>query len=679
MNLSVSQRIGGGFALLCLLLLLTSSIAYNSFVSIDRQLKQVTQQASPLVQHSGQLLRQLLQSKYLLLSYLQADSPEQFDQLEQRLKQRQQQFAQIMTRTQSLIGTDQTGLTTLAQISQQTDQLFSQAQQLFLQHRQYWSALSQVTASAPAFQESTEQLLYSLDDMILDQSAYQIMDSARASKDDLGYLTQLLDQLRQLNTVAEIEPHWRTIDAKFGQLQAQLQQLQERIDADDFEEISDSWQQFSAQLTRPELLFQSYMHSISAKQQALQQLADLSQLIDQSESQLQAFTDNAQLKAEQAETNTEQTIQQASTLIAIASAAALLVATALSLIITRRIRHSLKHVMDGLNRVTEGDLHSVLDADGNDEFSHLARCVNHLTANLRELVLQIRTAVDDLQHNASTSNQVSQQTLDGVANQSLQSSRVAATMTELEASAAEVEQNAKQTLDDVLEAEASLNNGRNLMQDNSQTIGELSDQVGTSADQIQQLQQFCESIGDVVDVIRGIAEQTNLLALNAAIEAARAGEQGRGFAVVADEVRSLASRTQGSTVEIEQMVEKLQQGARHSVITMTECSTQASQSLVQMRSSTEQFDHVTNSVSRIRQMNAQVAQATGEQRSTTEEVSRSLAEINKITEETAEGARNTAQQSQALAALADQLDSVIGKFSTQTARTDGGIEHQPRR
>ncbi|MEH6650071.1 MAG: methyl-accepting chemotaxis protein [Motiliproteus sp.] len=662
MNLSVSQRIGGGFGLLCLLLLLISAIAFTSLRSVDQQLLQVTQQATPLANKSGQLLRELLQSKYLLLSYLQADDSEAFDVIENGLNDHQQQFNTIMEQALSLSESDPASRDALRDIEAQTDQLFTDAQQLFGFHRTYRTAQNQIIAARASYLEDAEDFSYVLEDIMLDQNDYAIMDSSRTIKGDLDFIGNLLEQLLALNSSKTIAAHWQTIKAKEAQLDNQLKKLNELLGEEDFEEIGEGWALLQAQINQPELLFQSHTRSVKSKEQALEQLASVEQLIDQHEAKLLSFTDNAQQNATDAEVAAEATISRAILMIALGAAIALLVATVLSLLITRRIRSSLVQVVDGLKRVTEGDLNVSLDTKGQDEFSHLSGSVNDLTSNLRDLVQKIRNAVDDLQQNAQTSIEVSKQTLDGVANQEMQSSRVAATMTELEASAAEVEQNARQTLDDVMEAESALTNGRNLMQENSRSISSLSEQVSGSATQIQQLQEFCESIGDVVDVIRGIADQTNLLALNAAIEAARAGEQGRGFAVVADEVRSLASRTQGSTIEIEEMVDKLQQGARSSVSTMAECSVQASQSLTQIQSSTEQLDNVAESVSSIRQMNSQVAQATGEQRSTTEEVSRSLSEINKITETTAAGAQDTAQQSETLTALAKQLGQVISKF-----------------
>jgi len=194
-------------------------------------------------------------------------------------------------------------------------------------------------------------------------------------------------------------------------------------------------------------------------------------------------------------------------------------------------------------------------------------------------------------------------------------------------------------------------------------IDSLDTQVSTASDSISQLKVDSENIGGVLDVIRGIAEQTNLLALNAAIEAARAGEQGRGFAVVADEVRTLASRSHDATKEIQEMIERLQQGVAGAVANMEEVSQRAAQGVSQVEESAEALAEISGSVSVINDMNTQIAAATEEQNAVAEEVSRNIEQINQLSGDNAQTAQNSEKNSQELSELADNLKEMFEQFN----------------
>jgi methyl-accepting chemotaxis protein len=226
----------------------------------------------------------------------------------------------------------------------------------------------------------------------------------------------------------------------------------------------------------------------------------------------------------------------------------------------------------------------------------------------------------------------------------------------------EVARNAVEAASAAQEADTTFHQGKQVIDKVIHAIGELSGEVDEAARVIQQLEVESKNIGSVLDVIKSIAEQTNLLALNAAIEAARAGEQGRGFAVVADEVRTLAGRTQESTTEIEDMIGKLQAGTNNAVKVMASGKEMTQVGVEQAAAAGDALNVINAAVERISGMNTQIASASEEQSSVAEEINRSIVSINEVAEHSATGAQHTAQASDDLARLAEQLKGLVERF-----------------
>ncbi|NIA02649.1 MAG: methyl-accepting chemotaxis protein, partial [Planctomycetia bacterium] len=251
---------------------------------------------------------------------------------------------------------------------------------------------------------------------------------------------------------------------------------------------------------------------------------------------------------------------------------------------------------------------------------------------------------------------------ENVDKQQAETGQVATAMNEMTTTVQEVACNATQTAEAANKANTETDSGRQIVTKTIESITELASEVETAAITIQQLESDSENIDSVVDVIRGISEQTNLLALNAAIEAARAGEQGRGFAVVADEVRTLASRTQESTLEIQSMIESLQTGAARAVEVMEQGRNKAQGSVENAARAGESLNVITSTVATISDMNTQIASAAEEQTAVAEEINRNIANISLLGDQTSEGARQTAASSEEMAQLAVQLQGLVGQF-----------------
>jgi methyl-accepting chemotaxis protein len=249
-----------------------------------------------------------------------------------------------------------------------------------------------------------------------------------------------------------------------------------------------------------------------------------------------------------------------------------------------------------------------------------------------------------------------------VARQQSETALVATAINEMAATAHEVAKSAADTAQASHRADGESREGKAVVGRTVRAIDALASEVENAAGVIQRLEVDTESIGRVVEVIRGIAEQTNLLALNAAIEAARAGEQGRGFAVVADEVRTLASRTQQSTREIQEMIERLQTGAKDAVAVMEKGRGQARASVEQAGTAGASLESITQAVATINDMTAQIASAAEEQTQVTEEINRNVTQIAQAVEATAQGAEQTAAAGEELARIAAELQASVGRF-----------------
>ncbi len=310
----------------------------------------------------------------------------------------------------------------------------------------------------------------------------------------------------------------------------------------------------------------------------------------------------------------------------------------------------------------EGDLTHRLTVRGTDEVAQLAQAFNAFADQVRDTIQQVTGATSQLASAAEEMSHITGETSSGVQRQRSETELVATAMNEMTATVQEVARNAESAAEAAQSADAQAEDGQQVVQKTVSAIDGLAGEVEKAAEVIQRLEKDSEQIGTVLEVIRGIAEQTNLLALNAAIEAARAGEQGRGFAVVADEVRSLASRTQTSTQEIQEMIERLQGGARDAVAVMEGGRSRAKTSVDAAGKAGAALEAITGAVNAITTMNNQIAEAARQQGHVAEEINQNVINISQVADESASGADQLAQASGDLAGLSHDLQNLVGRF-----------------
>ncbi|GIZ12006.1 chemotaxis transducer [Pseudomonas sp. NCCP-436] len=310
----------------------------------------------------------------------------------------------------------------------------------------------------------------------------------------------------------------------------------------------------------------------------------------------------------------------------------------------------------------EGDLTRRLQYARQDELGELAGWFNRFLDKLQPIIADVKSSVIDARSTADQAAAIASQTSAGMQQQYREVDQVATAFQEMSATAQDVAHNAAQAAEAARHADQASREGQQVIGRTTSTIELLANEMNVAMQEVEGLASSSEQIGSVLEVIRAIAEQTNLLALNAAIEAARAGEAGRGFAVVADEVRNLAKRTQDSVEEIRQVIEGLQSGTREVVSTMHSSHRQAQGSVEQVQEAVASLQRISQAVSLITDMNLQIASAAEEQSSVAEEINRNVASIRDVTESISRQAEESAQVSQNLNRLANHQQGLMDQF-----------------
>ncbi|KPX07186.1 Histidine kinase, HAMP region:Bacterial chemotaxis sensory transducer, partial [Pseudomonas syringae pv. coryli] len=333
-----------------------------------------------------------------------------------------------------------------------------------------------------------------------------------------------------------------------------------------------------------------------------------------------------------------------------------------AILITRQITRPLDSTVIAARRIADGDLTNDLSTTRQDELGLLQNTMQHMTVSLRTLIGGISNGVTQIATAAEELSAVSEQTSAGVTQQKLEVDQVATAMNQMASTVQEVAQNTEDASQAARQASDRAAHGSSVVQHATREISQLAGEVGQLGEAMQRLIQDSDKIGGVIDVIKAVAEQTNLLALNAAIEAARAGEQGRGFAVVADEVRSLAQRTQSSTTEIEALIKSLQDGTGAASELMNASRQRTEGTVALARQAEESLLEITHSIVTIEQMSQQISAAAEEQSAVTDEINRSVISVRDIADQSATATEQSAASTVELARLGSNLQDMVARF-----------------
>ncbi|MEP0073242.1 MAG: methyl-accepting chemotaxis protein [Marinomonas sp.] len=346
------------------------------------------------------------------------------------------------------------------------------------------------------------------------------------------------------------------------------------------------------------------------------------------------------------------------------AAALILVGIVISLLIVNGICGPLIKAVKRAEDIASGELiDSSTNSNRKDEIGMLEVAMDKLVVQLRSILHDVAQSSSMLTNAANDLNRITDESSEMVDQQQEETNLISQAIQEIQSTAVHVSESTADASLAAHDAETAANQGAEIVTKTINSIEELAAEISSSANTINELQSNTNEISNILNVILGIAEQTNLLALNAAIEAARAGEQGRGFAVVADEVRHLAKNTQDATQEIEKMILVLQNGTSSAVAAMTSSHQRSTDAVNQVKHEEESLSNINQSVTKIRDMNDRISATTEEQASVTAEVGRNISNITDITKKTTQSIHSISQSAEQLATLASQLSSKISYFN----------------
>ncbi len=672
MNITVAIRIIGGFATISILLFVISITSLVNLSSINNASDEVIDLAIPTLVKSDQLKILLSQVNALTYKGYYEQDATQLEQYKVQFTEYEQQF--------------QTELQSLKQIVSKEQDLRRESNNLDSLHQAYFSTVEgifedkkvvlQLTSSLEDQIVEVEDAVDNTSTLILDftdsdeVSRSKVLKSAaevgESLDNSLMSVVSASGEFLKTRTNSRAETIGNEVKLLIERIQTQSQEMQDksqgRDDSGALEEISETISSLAEEVMGGSGLVIQHNQRLDRLNSAASSLEQAIKQMQATSEQLDTVANLGDKKAESIKEDVSSSVNTSRVSTIIITLISIIAAAAIGFFTVRAITIPLRKVNTLLNVVATGDLTHQLDDNSKDEFGELARNCNALIDSLKNLISGISNGATQLAAAAEQTSSVTTQTTRSIQEQKSQVGQAATATTELNSTAQLVAKSAEDALAQIGHANVEAETVKTISEENKKTIMVLAGDVESAADVINKVQQDSASIGGILDVIRGIADQTNLLALNAAIEAARAGEQGRGFAVVADEVRTLASRTQESTQEIQAMIEVLQAGAEQAVSVMQKGKEQTSICVTQAEKAAEALNSITKAVHQAHNVSTQIEHAAREQHTVSRDISEKLENIVAIAEETASGAQHTSRASHEVAGLSEELQNSVRKF-----------------
>ncbi|TWX64364.1 methyl-accepting chemotaxis protein [Colwellia demingiae] len=670
MNLTVAMKIIGGFTIVSIFLIVISGISLVNLNTIQESTKKQNELAIPTLMGSTELKNKLTRlGDLVLLGYYQTNLA-QLSEHKKEFKSAQSHFESAQNKLKIIVQKEPLLLSNLNNLVGSYDSIHNNVNDVFKYRKVAIEQKSALTEKVSYLKEKAVEV----ETLLLEISYHDLANSKLQRAINLGKNIEIL-----LNTLVSTSFEYRiaTDSSEVNQLQSSISRnfnnlvSNMNIELSELllnnvngvaEDLTKEFNELKKLLASTNGIFYNKHAQLNAIDSATKKLDaslnDINLANDILEKQL-ILANETTIRAS---ARVDDSVSSGNTEIIIIMIVSIISAIVITRMTVISITRPLSRVNKMLNIVASGNLSQKLDESGTDEFARLSINCNVLINSLRNLIQSIVSRSIQLAAAAEQTSAVTSQSTVAIKEQLAQVEQVALSTTEMSRTAQSVLSGANDALGEIKQADDEAERVKDISERNRKTIELLAVQVENASQVINQLQQDSASIGGIIDVIRGIADQTNLLALNAAIEAARAGEQGRGFAVVADEVRTLASRTQESTEEIQTMIIALQNGAKEAVSAMNTGKKQTVNCVEQSEEADRALETIIHAVHRAHDRSCQIATTAEDQNAVAHEINTSLESIVAIAEQTNTGSQQTTIASMEVAKLSEELQQSVQEF-----------------